>query len=514
MSTVDRRERGPVPDTNAVADSRRENRQLLSSSTAMILGRLGTAVLGWAGSVIIARTLSGDDWGRYSFVFALLGILEVVTDLGVGRVVLARLTSGKASEISRLAGSFIVLRTLLGVIGYLLAVGYAYFTGLSPLVVTAAALAGTTVVLATPANAFFVLYQSKLRLTYTAFWDIAGQVVQFLLILAVAHYHPVLLAFLLPAIAREVVVFLGRGAGVPRLFPGEFRPSFRQPFAYWGEMLREALPISIGFALMTALERIDMLMLQRLDTYEAVGLYAIGYKFSDLLALVAGALAVPFTTVLVKAWPDHPEQFRARVYQPLAVAMLLGGLATVLFWSAGKGVIVLLYGQEFIGSAYAAALMVTGSALNGFTFIVIAALVAARKLKVFPLLALFGLGLNIGLNYVLIPLLSINGAALATLFTQVLMLVGMLALLQLSVRIPGVAPWGMLLRQVVVVTAVAVPAHLAVTGMGWNWALVAVGAGISYLLISAVAERQGSRVLRQRIHQLMGNREQIPGEEG
>lgn len=512
MATVDRQERVSSPEVessaavSAVAENqnRSENRQLFNSSTAMIIGRLGTAVLGWAGSVIIARTLSGDDWGRYSFVFALLGILEVVTDLGVGRVVLARLNSGKAEEVSKLAGSFIVLRIVLGLLGYLLAVGYAYFTGLSPLVVTAAALAGTTVMLATPANAFFVLYQSKLRLTYTAFWDIAGQVVQFLLIVLVAHFQPVLLAFLLPAIAREVVIFLGRGAGIPWLYPKEFRPSFRQPFAYWGEMLREALPISIGFALLTALERIDMLMLQRLDTYEAVGLYAIGYKFSDLLALVVGALAVPFTTVLVKAWPDHPEQFRTRVYQPLAVAILLGGLATVLFWSAGKTVIVLLYGQEFIGSAYAASLMVTGSALNGFTFIVIAALVAARKLRIFPLIALFGLGLNIGLNFVLIPLLSINGAALATLFTQVVMLLAMLLLLQFSLQIPRVAPWGLLLRQVLVVSAVAVPAHLLVTELGQNWVLVALGAALSYLLISAVAERRGSQVLWQRIRQASG----------
>ncbi|MGP6175232.1 flippase [Corynebacterium sp. A21] len=504
MSTIDPPGAAPSPALEQLKPEKSENRQLLSSTTAMIVGRLSTAALGWAGSVIIARTLTGDDWGRYSFVFALLGILEVVTDLGVGRVVLARLNSSKAAEVSRIAGSFIVLRALLGVIGYLLAVGYAYFTGLSPLVVAAAALAGTTVVLATPANAFFVLYQSKLRLTYIAVWDILGQVVQFLLILLVAAFSPTLLWFLFPAIIREVVVFVGRGIGIPQIYEKDFRPSFRTPFAHWGEMLREALPISIGFALITALERIDMLMLQRLDTFEAVGLYAIGYKFSDLLGLVVGALAVPFTTVLVRAWPHHPAEFQSRVFQPLAVATLLSGLAIVLFWPASESVITLLYGQEFIGSANAAALMVTAAGLGGLTFVVITALVSAKKLRVFPWIALAGLFMNIGFNIVLIPLFSINGAALATVGTQAVMLVAMLVLLRFSLKIPGVSPWGLLIRQTLIITAVAVPARMLAADLGFPWISVTIGAGVSYLLLAALAERHGSAILWAQLRRASG----------
>lgn len=510
MSITDPSGAASSPDVQTAETDQRtkpvksENRQILSGSTVMILGRLTTAIMGWAGSVIIARTLTGDDWGRYSFVFALLGILEVVTDLGVGRVVLARLNSSKAAEVSRIAGSFIVLRALLGIIGYLLAVGYAYFTGLSPLVVAAAALAGTTVMLSTPANAFFVLHQSKLRLTYVAIWDIIGQCVQFLLILVVAAYAPTLLFFLLPAIVREVVVFFGRASGIPRIYDKEFRPSFRRPFAHWGEMLREALPISIGFALITALERIDMLMLQRLDTYEAVGLYAIGYKFSDLLSLVIGALAIPFTTVLVRAWPHHPEEFRARVFQPLAVATLLSGVAFVLFWPASESVITLLYGDEFTGSATAASLMVAAAGLGGLNFVVITALVAAKKLRVFPWVALFGLALNIGLNSVLIPLLSINGAAIATFFTQGVMLVAMLLLLRGSLKIPAISPWGLLIRQAVIIVAVAVPARMLVSDLEMPWIPVVIGAGVSYLFVAALSERRGSAILWAQVRGALG----------
>lgn len=469
-----------------------ENSLLFSSSTALILGRLTTAVFGWAGSVIIARTLTGDDWGRYSFVFALLGLMDVVTDLGVGRVVLSRLSSKNPGEASEIGGSFIALRTLLGIIGYMVALGYAQISGLSPLVMAAAALAGTTIVLATPANALFVLYQSKLRLTYIAVWDIIGQAIQFGLIVLVAAIHPTLLTFIIPAIVREIIVFSARAVGAPKLFAPGFRPSFKAPTKYWAEMLREAVPISVGLALLTFSNKVDMLMLQKLDTYEAVGLYAIGYKFSDLLDLVVSALAVPFTMVLITSWPDKPEEFRGRLFQAIAVAAVLGGLAVAAFLPSSKVLITSLYGLQFAGAATAAALLVIGSALSGLTFVVISALISAKKLRVFPWLAAGGLLLNVGLNLLFIPRWSIDGAAIATVITELVMIVVMLLLLQVSLGIPGLAPWGLLIRQALIAGAVATPATLLVLEVGAPGIPVSMGAAVLFLAVSALAERKES----------------------
>lgn len=474
-----------------------ESRRLFSSTVALIGGRLVTAVFGWAGSVIIARTLAGDDWGRYSFVFALLGLLEVVTDLGVGRVVLARLNARNSAEAARIAGSFFVLRALLGFIGFAVAVGYAWAVGLSPLVMAATAFAGTTVLLATPANALFVLYQSRLKLTHVAVWDIIGQMVQFLLIVAVSLLSPALLMFILPAVVREVIVIVGRAIGVPRLLEPEFRPSFRHPTAYWGEMLREAVPLSLGFALLHVLERIDTLMLQQMDTYEAVGKYAIGYKFSDLLGLVVSSLAVPFTTVLISSWPERPAAFRARFQQAGLIAAVLAGLAVTAFTPSARALISLLYGVEYVGGAPAAVLLVIGAGFSGVTYVVVSSLIAARKLRVFPVIALAGLAFNVVLNLVLIPRWSIVGAATATVATQVLMLLAMLLVLQSSLRVPRLVPWPPLIRMIILVAAVTIPAVMLVDDSGFHWLPVTVGAVVVFTAVWALAERRTSAVLLQ-----------------
>lgn len=474
--------------TDARRGSASESRSLLSNSGAMVVSRVLAAVLGWAGTVVIARTLSPDDWGRYSFVFGLLGIMALVTDLGVGRVVLARLTSDDPEEARRVAGSFILLRLLLGVAGFSIAIAYAALTGLSVPLVAVVAFAATGVILATPANALLVLYQARLRLVPVAIWDIVGQLVQFGLVLAVAQVHPTLAAFVVPSIAKELFILIARGVGVARGHLGP-RPVFSAGTLYWGEMLREAIPISIGFALIMLLTKVDILLLQLLDDYEAVGRYAIGYKFSDLIIIVTVTIAVPFTTVLVKAWPHDDEAFRNRTRQAMVVATLLGGLAVVGFWPSAEFLIGLLYGDPFVEATDAARLLVAASALSGVTNIAIVALVAARKLSVFPWLAGAGVLLNVLLNLVAIPRWSYDGAAAATLVTEAIMFFAALALAQKSLPIADLIPWGPIVRLLLLAASVTAPAAVLVGHSGWPWFPVVLVALVVFL---ALAEFSGS----------------------
>lgn len=490
------------PDTS-------EGRALLSNSTAMVASRVVAAVLGWAGTVVIARTLSPDDWGRYSFVFGLLGIMALVTDLGVGRVVIARLTSDDPAEARRVAGSFILLRVLLGLFGFGIAVAYAAVAGLSVALVAVVAFAATGVVLATPSNALLVLYQARLRLVPVAGWDVLAQVVQFATILAIARFHPTLAAFVLPSVIKEVLVLAARGTGLLRGMAGP-RPTFSAGTAYWREMLREAVPISIGFALIMLLTKVDILLLQLLDSYEAVGRYAIGYKFSDLLIVVTVTIAVPFTTVLVRAWPDDHDTFRLRTRQAMAVAGVLGALAVVAFWPAAGFLIRMLYGEEFVEAGFTARLLVVSSALSGVTNIALVALVAARKLTGFPVLAAGGVLLNVVLNLVAIPRWSYDGAAVATLVTEGIMFVAGLVLAQRSLGISRLVPWGPLTRQVLLALSVTAPAAVLVGFSGWPWIPVVAVAALVYLSLVEFTDSVEYLALLGRIPAALNRTRKVP----
>ncbi len=82
-----------VPDTAAdAADGAPPPQEggLLSNAGWLIASRLGIAALGWAGTLLIARHLSLAEFGRFTIIFAILGLMSVVTDMGIGRIALKR----------------------------------------------------------------------------------------------------------------------------------------------------------------------------------------------------------------------------------------------------------------------------------------------------------------------------------------------------------------------------------------------------------------------------------------
>ena len=75
------------------------------TTLTLLVGRIVAALLAWSGTVIIVRSLSTRDWGAYSFVFSVLGIIGLLTDLQVSRVVIRELMAD-ADGAGPVLGSF------------------------------------------------------------------------------------------------------------------------------------------------------------------------------------------------------------------------------------------------------------------------------------------------------------------------------------------------------------------------------------------------------------------------
>lgn len=471
------------------ADTASSERAAARNSSAIVLSRLLVAAMGWGGSVLIARRLSPDDWGQFSFVFGLLGMLAIVTDLGVGRVVLGRLLDSDEAQVNRLASSFIALRATLGLLGYLGAVAYVVLMEYPGTVVRATLLAGLVVVVATPSHALTVLYQSRLRLTMVAVVEVGSQAVQLALTVAAALYAPYLLVFVLPALANELVAVTGKIVGVKQGRAGP-RPTWKVSIHLWRPMLSEAVPLTVGAAMVTMLSKLDVLMLSRLDTFDSVGLYSVGYKFSDVLVVVALAVVLPINTLLVQSWPDAPESFRRQVRQAAVTLGLLAAVAVVGFWPAAKPIMVLLYGERFDVAASAARLLVAGGGLAMLTQLGFIVLVSADRSRVYPWLGLGALALNAGLNLVLIPRMSFDGAATATIITEAALMVMVWLVTARTIPIRGLVP----LRQAVGLLLIS-SAVIAVGTVALRWApWPVVTLGCVLVLLSAA---HGLRITRE-----------------
>lgn len=432
-------ERTPAPSGSQVAPGGADTptgpprgSRLLADAGTLLAGRLAVAVLGWAGTLLIVRSLSVDQFGRFTFVFGLLGLVATLTELGIGRVAVAGILDEEGDR-GAFAGSYVLLRTALGVGGYVIAVAGVVLAGYPGDVVRATAVAALVLVIATPSQAYVAVFQAENRLRPLAAASVLGQLSQIALTAAIAAVGGSVLLFTIPAVVGEVVIIGWHWRWGRRLL--DLR--YRLLWGAWGRLFREAVPLAIGGALATAYYRIDSVMLSKLDTFSSVGIYGVAYKFVDVVHFVSTAMMIATLPMLVRAWPDHPERFHDGFRRAFTILMLAAVLVVVEFVLFAEPVIGALYGSAYRAGAGATRIVVAAEGIAFFGSLAFTALVAAGRHRLYPVATFVGVALNVGLNLWLIPAWSYQGAAVTTLVTEVVV-VGLLWLI--LVRQPGLRP--------------------------------------------------------------------------
>ncbi|MGZ6972306.1 MAG: flippase [Acidimicrobiia bacterium] len=408
---------------------------MLSGAGVLVVGRYVVAALGWGGTLIVVRELSKSDFGRFQFILSLLGIVGFIADLKLSRIVLRDLMAVEGEDAGDMVGSYVGLRLVIGFVSYAIAMAWVLIGGYPQDIVIGTAVAGLNLIILSAAFGVILLFEARLWLRDVAISNVLGQIVQFAFTVVVAIGGIAsILWFSWSTVANAIALTLWLALIAHRTVHVRIHIEWGR----WWVWLREAAPLALGAALDTVYFRIDIVMLSLLATYTAVGIYSVGYKFSDLLGALPLAVLTPALTMMVAAWPDDVAAFR-RTFRHALIILAVGAVgASVGFVIFAEPLVTLLYQQRYADATDAARLLVVGQGLHFFTLLAFSTLVAAGRNRLYPIAMLVGVVLNIALNIALIPQYSYIGSGWATVITEGVVLL----VLGLGVaRIPGVLPF-------------------------------------------------------------------------
>lgn len=478
------------------ADSGRESGDLSSrivgNSTWLLSSRLVVAAIQWFTTLLIIRNLSVDDFGTFSLIFGILGMLSIITDMGLGRVALTLLMAD-ADDSARRAGAYVVLRSALGLVGYAVALVVVAIGGYGRVTFTATAIGALCVILDTVGNAHTIIFQARERMRTPAISSAIAASAQMAVVLALIQTNASLIPFMIPAVIASAVDCSIRVMGARRLQPIRYTIDLRLSW----RLLREAVPISVGNAMATLYYRVDVVMLSQLSTLAAVATYSVAFKFVDLVSIIPMSITTAALPVLVRHLPGDVEGFQRVALQICRLMAALSGLVAVGFSLLADEVVPLLYGQQYADAAAPAKVVVLSQAVSFAADAALLMLIAAGEHKRFPVITTIGLVFNITVNLIVIPRYAYMGAAWATLATDLLMSV----LMWREVRRCRVFPLVRLL------TLWRVAACTVLTGaVGWValmwlwWPLVAVVMTAVFVGACLATSALGSRSLRASLH--------------
>jgi O-antigen/teichoic acid export membrane protein len=461
----------------------------------MLAGRLTVAVLGWIGTVLIARDLSEAQWGAYSFVFSVVGIVGLLADLQISRVVMVEIIDQEGDDrLENTVGVYVALRLALALASYVIAVGVVVLGGDSNEILVATLVAGLSFFFASTLWSLVTVCQIRMWMRPVAIGLALGQFVQ--LVLTVVLYvndRGTLVRYAIPAVLYDLVAMVFVIVAVRPIV--RVRPSI--DLARWWKWIKAAVPLALGTSLATLYFRVDTVMLRQLDGLTAVGRYQYGYKFSDILAFVASSLLGVVLPLLVRAWPGRVSAFHVTFRQAFLLLVMAGAAASVAFAVVAEPALRQLYDLSPAVAADAAVparILVLGQAINFFSQLAAMVLIATNRHRVYPWAALVGLATNVALNFLFIPWWSAAGAGIATVVTELIVIAVMGAVV---VGIPGVRPFPWKSVAIVVVASALLWATTAALLEVVWWPLTLLAGSAVYLLALHLLRVDGPGGLRK-----------------
>jgi O-antigen/teichoic acid export membrane protein len=185
-------------------------------------------------------------------------------------------------------------------------------------------------------------------------------------------------------------------------------------------MLRYGLPLVPAAAALWALAVIDRIMLEKLGSLSEVGQYAAANRVANLLLLGVTGFALAFGPYIFAMYSRDPaleRTVRVQTLRYVAIGLSFSGLTLTLFSRQLLELVAPGYGQAY----RAVGLLVLAVVAFGVSTIVMAGIAYARRTEYVALTTLLAAGVNIGLNFALIPPYGMIGAAIANVIAYLLL---------------------------------------------------------------------------------------------
>ena len=385
------------------------------ANTSWLLGEraLRIAVSLFVG-IYVARYLGPERFGLLSYALSFVGIFVALATLGLDEVVVRELIKTPEQREKILGTSF-----LLKLVGTLLM--WAAILVAIPLTENDLQTNILIIIIAfgTVFQAFNVIdlnFQAKVKSKYVVHAQFVQLIISSIVkIILVVNEAP--LIWFASVYSLDVIV-LAMGLVFAYLYNGDNIFSWKWSFETSKYLLHDSWPLILAGVVISVYMKIDQVMIKEMLGAKEVGLYAAAVKLSEAWYFIPMAIASSLFPAIINAKVYQKEVYYQRlqklydlmVWIAIAIALPTTFLSTL--------VVEFLYGKEYLGSSSVLIIHIWTAV---FVFLGVASskyLLAENFIKKTFYRTFIGALLNIIMNYYLIGIIGIQGAAISTLVSH------------------------------------------------------------------------------------------------
>ncbi|MBI3995990.1 MAG: flippase [Nitrospirae bacterium] len=377
------------------------------------------SVLNLVTIALIARALGVGGFGRYSFVMAIVAVFQLVADVGVTNIFIREVAT-KKEELARWLGAAKSLVWCLSFLSFLLMVLAFRISSADPQIHLAGYIMGAAVLATFHAVVYNAVFRAFEEMEYNALGFTLHKILLLALVFTAITQGYGLIGIFTAYLAANLSLWVFFYSLV---FKRHLRPRLRFDPGLWRTLLKESIPLGIGIIIRRIGWQADILILTAIGTPLSVGLFSAAYKIIQAVNLLPTVLAMPLFPVLSRLAVDSPQKLLKTYGQCVKIFCIVSLPIVVLLSELAPWIIRICFGPEFSGAAPALALL-AAALLFLFPTALFSSLFTALGLqRLFTVSSGIALGINIVIDFLLIPSYGYIGACVGTLLAEITLFV-------------------------------------------------------------------------------------------
>jgi len=391
-------------------------RRVARNTGIIIVGDIIFKLISLVVTIYLARYLGTAGFGKYNFVFAYLAFFNILTDLGL-QTILVREMSRNPSITPKLIGNAYIIRLILTAIAFISSIVVISLMSYPADTTTYIYIASLTLLFVSFSDFYRTIFEANLRMEYNISAKLIFKGLSAFLIFLIILTKGTLLHIISALVLSEMVKMIFN-----YIFSRKFvKPHFEFDLKLWKYLFKEALPIAIYSVVWIIHFRTDVVMLSMMQGDASVGIYSAAYKLGEPITLVTSALSISLFPLMSQFFKNSKEKLIKICEFSIRYILITMLPITIGVTFLADRIIFLIYGSEFKYSAGVLQILIWAFILTSINSVLLNLLISINQQKLNTISITICAITNVILNFFLIPVLSYNGAALATVVTKVIL---------------------------------------------------------------------------------------------
>lgn len=395
-------------------------RRVAKNTMVLLSAQVINMLLGFFYIMYTARYLGAEKFGILSFALAFTGMFSIFSDMGLSQLVVRELARNKTLA-EKYIGNTIFLRIIFSIFTLIFIFMAISLLNYPPKTIEVVSLIALSVIIGTFNKSFYSIFQAFEKMEFQSIGQIINSIFLFVSAIIAIYYGYDILIFASLYLISSVIVLVY----CLIVLMNFMKITLKKEYVFWKELFKEALPFSITGISINIYYWIDSVMLSLSKGDEVVGWYNAAYRLVLVLLfipIVFNSSVFPLMSQYFISSKDSLRFSFEKLFKSMIFIGLPIGFGTTFL--ADK-IILFIYGDQFINSIIALQILIWSLVLtfarSPFERLLESSNRQALVTKIFVIGAIF----NVVTNLIMIPKYSYIGAGIATVFTDIIVLISL-----------------------------------------------------------------------------------------